>query len=437
MRIAQAALTLAILLARPAAADVLTEYLAKPQPRFSWRVAAQVEQDGGTIYELQVTSQVWHDIPWTHRLHVYRPSGVGPGASMLLYNGGDGPKPATTSFAMATARRVGAPVAYLYDVPNQPLLGGKNEDALVAETLVRAIQTGDLSWALLLPMVKSLTAAMDALQAFSRETWKTPLERFVISGRSKRGWASWLAGAAGDPRIAAIAPMVIDMLDIPRQMDHTRALFGHPSVMIRDYTGRGLIPIPADPMARKVWALVDPFSYLDRITVPKLVVNANDDPYWTLDALNLYWARLRGPAYLAYVPNAGHDLVEFSRFPPPPGATGDRSRADAVLAAFVRAVATGAPLPRLKWTHEANQRLIVTAEPPPRAARLWSARAPTMDFRQARWVGRPLGITGARTATAVRPPPDGFVAYWAELDYTIDGIDYALSTQLAVVGPAR
>ena len=121
--------------------------------------------------------------------------------------------------ALDLAKKMKAPVCFLFGIPNQPLFGGKKEDALIAETFVRYLDTKDPSWPLLFPMAKSLVKAMDALQAFAKQEWKVEVKKFVVAGASKRGWTTWLTGVA-DPRVKAIVPMVIDTLNMQKQLPH-------------------------------------------------------------------------------------------------------------------------------------------------------------------------------------------------------------------------
>src|SRR2546430_15062469 len=97
-------------------------------------------------------------------------------------------------------------------------------------------------------MVKGASWAMDAVQQLAEQRWGIPIERFTVSGASKRGWTSWLL-AAVEPRVASVAPMVIAMLNIPAQIDLQRKTFGGLSEEIRDYAD---IQLPERSEERRV-----------------------------------------------------------------------------------------------------------------------------------------------------------------------------------------
>jgi PhoPQ-activated pathogenicity-related protein len=160
-RLAALAVCVAATFAAPARAD-LAGYVAKPDPSFKWELTGKSASPLGTVYDLHLVSQTWHDITWEHGLQVFLPAGVKPTATVFLWNQGGKPSTTSAAFGLALAAKVKAPVAFLFGIPNQPLLGDKKEDALIAETFVRYLETQDDTWPLLFPMVKSLVRAMDA-----------------------------------------------------------------------------------------------------------------------------------------------------------------------------------------------------------------------------------------------------------------------------------
>src|SRR5919198_467462 len=229
----------ASLLPTPGWAD-LEQYVRKPETEFAWELKQKIEseQTGDRIYDLHFVSQTWQSSTWKHQLQIYQPRSVAPNSTMFLWVTGGSARPGHIALGLELSRKTGAPVAFLYNTPNQPLLEDNlREDDLIAETFVRYLKTRDESWPLLFPMVKSLVKAMDALEEFSKKEWKTPVKQFIVSGGSKRGWTSWLTAAA-DRRVKAIAPLVIDTLNMQKQLPYQLTSYGAYSAMIKDYTER-------------------------------------------------------------------------------------------------------------------------------------------------------------------------------------------------------
>ncbi|HYH66329.1 MAG TPA: PhoPQ-activated protein PqaA family protein [Urbifossiella sp.] len=427
----------------PAPPTALTDYVGREDKSFAWKLADKSVSDAGTVYTIDLVSQTWHDIKWEHKLQVFVPAGTTPQKTMMLWNQGGRPGPTSALLGLELAKRVGAPVAFLFGVPNQPLFEGKTEDALIAETFVRYLDTKDASWPLLFPMVKSVIRAMDALQAFAREHLGVELAGFVVTGASKRGWTSWLTAATGDPRVKAIAPLVIDTLNFPVQTRNQVAAFGRPSEMVRDYTNRGLIPIPNTPEATQLWQMVDPWVYRSRVRVPKLIINGTNDPYWPLDALNTYWDDLQGEKYLLYVPNAGHDLRETDK-------DGKKEllpqRAVNALSAFTKAQVFGKAMPKLTWKYtptEQGVHVSAAVEGTVKSQRAWFAYNDTRDFRKARWAeqvtqktegGARVEISGpVSTGMGFSSPSKGLRAVYLETEFEVDGVPCPLTTQLRIL----
>ena len=411
-----------VLMSAPLAAGDFRRYVTADDPAYRWEhIAHTSPQEGLIVHELRLISQVWQGITWQHRLRIIIPQASQdlPSLALLLVTG-TGAAEQEWREALFMARALRAPVAILSDIPNQPLFGGLVEDDLLAHTFVQFLTTQDATWPLLLPMVKAVVRAMDAMQAFLEHQRYTPIGGFLVSGASKRGWTAWLTPVV-DSRVKAIAPWVYDNLNLAPQLRHQRETWGQFSGQIAEYTERGLPQrlLAGESAAVELAAIVDPFSYRQHLTVPKLIILATNDRYWPLEALNVYYDALPGERYLLYVANTGHTLQ--------PG----RERAIAGLMALFQHTAGRRRLPTLHWDAKAEGdtlSLALTADRPPRSVRAWIATAPTRDFRDARWEAFEMQAEHDRYVHR-RPKRRGHItAIFGEVEYTADPEPFFLST---------
>jgi PhoPQ-activated pathogenicity-related protein len=301
-------------------------------------------------------------------------------------------------------------------VPNQPLVfrndGRKRtEDDLVARSMLECLKSGDQTWLAQLPMTKSAVRAMDAVQAALKENGLTNVEKFVVAGGSKRGWTTWLT-AAVDPRVVAIAPAVIDVVNVQKSMQNHHAAYGFWAQSLSDYEQQGLTAFVNSPFATMLFALVDPYSFRERLTMPKCVVNATGDQFFTPDSSKFYFDDLQGEKLLYYVPNADHSL--------------DGTDALDTLIAFYASVVEGLRRPKVTWAAQEDGTWAITADMPVRRALLWQSTNETArDFRVAT-IGRTFSsteltpdATGAIVATPPKSPERGWTAWFAQLEFDI------------------
>lgn len=423
------------LAAADASTDALARYVAAQDASYGWREVSTGRLGDVEYTELILTSQTWRGMLWKHQLILLRPSKIDASSQALLFvhggrwkpqyeQGYAGKLPRAAPMFARLAELSRAPVGVLLQVPYQPLFE-RTEDALIAYTFDRFLETGEADWPLLLPMVKSAARGMDAMQEFAQRRWDLPIKSFTVTGASKRGWTSWLT-AAVDPRVAAVAPMVIDMVNLPAQIKLQQATFSGLSEQVADYSAIDLPGRLDSDSGRDLLAMVDPYSYRTRYTQPKLIVLGTNDRYWPLDALSLYWKDLPEPKHVLYLPNQGHSVKSVDKL-------------IASVSAFHRYAASATPLPNLTWDFDTARNIAVKvqADRPPHDVRIWYANSPTRDFREAAWKSERCRRESERHLCKHAINASGYTAAFAEVQFRDpDQPQFSLSTTVCMASRA-
>ena len=414
-----------------ASETALDKYVAAPDPAFTWSVSKTLPAEGVTATLIDLTSQKWlteaevEQPVWKHWLVVVTPEKVTSDIGFLFISGGrnDRNPPATPSkWLVDAARDTGTVVAELRMVPNQPVVfkddptkKPRTEDDFIAYTWKHYLLTGDDKWPARLPMTKSAVRAMDTVTAFAASAagGGSKVSRFVVSGASKRGWTTW-ATAAVDTRVIAIAPAVIDLLNVEPSFIHHYRAYGAYSDAVKDYVEQGVMDWVGTPQFHALMKIEEPYWYRDRLTMPKLLVNAAGDQFFLPDSSQFYFDKLLGENHLRYVPNANHSL--------------DKSDALENLQAFYASVVKGTPRPEFKWTFEKDGAIKVVSKERPEAVTLWQATNPeARNFRldvigPAAYQSTVLTPSGPNTWVGRVPAPSkGWTAFFVELTFPSGG----------------
>ena len=404
----------------------LDRYVEAPDPTFHYQLEHTAAGRGYTQYVYDLTSQTWRsekdvDHPvWHHWLTVIIPDKVTKSTGFLYLTGGsitsaapDEPDPMVVAIATGT----GSVTAELRGIPNEPLVftgEGKprTEDAAIVYTwdkFLRGSRKDVETWPLRLPMTKAAVRAMDAITAIAKENHATT-DHFVVSGASKRGWTTWTT-AAVDKRVVAIAPLVIDTLNVEKALPHHYEAFGSWSPALQDYVDMKTFDWLGTPRMKELMDIEDPYSYLDRLTMPKYIVNSAGDQYFVPDSSQFYWKDLKGEKEIRYVPNTKHDLG------------GTKSDVRENVAAFYTSIVNNEPRPQVDWTFEKDGSIHMKCTTKPTEVRMWQANNPkTRDFRLdtigKAYVSTVLDDKGGGLYIAKIDNPDpGYTAFFIEATF--------------------
>jgi len=411
----------------------LQAYLHNSDKSFKWEVQDKMKGDGVMIYRVLYTSQIWREITWKHEMFIMVPDILKYNDALLFITGGhnDNTVPSTHKWDEDLAKALSGVaktnmtiVALVWQVPNQPLYGDLTEDALISYTLHNYLNDHDFTWPLLFPMTKSAIRGMDVVQQFAKKEIKRKVNQFVVSGASKRGWTTWLT-AANDKRVKAIGPMVIDVLNMPVNIDYQKVVWGDYSIEIEDYVKLGIAQQLGTPGGNDLTKMIDPYSYRKTLTMPKMIFMGTNDPYWPADAIKNYIDSIPGDNHICYTPNAAHDL-------------GDKKKAFATLSAFLGTTVTNGKYPICDYTvSESNGIVTLKIKTTPRLlvdAILWSADSKDQDFRDEKWSDKSLNAANkAEIKVDVKYPESGFKAFYVDLKYKATyGDDFTQSTRMFV-----
>ena len=415
------------LVAEPAGLDLtaLDRYVAAPDSNYRYELSQTITGDDYVTFIVNMTSQKYLtkkevNLPvWEHVMTITVPKKVTSKVGYLFVTGGEKGDPlrdAAPTWNIDMARLTGTVVTTLYMVPNQPLVftndanTSRIEDSIVAYTWDKYLRSGDEKWPLRLPMTKAVVRAMDTVSNLTASETGGGIEvqKFVVAGASKRGWATWTT-AAVDKRVIAIVPIVIDVLNLEPSFKHHFEVYGKFAAAVDDYSELGIMQWIDTPEYRALMKLVEPYEYRDRLMLPKYIVSATGDQFFLPDSWQFYWSGLIGEKHMRYVANADHSLA-------------DTDALNSVMA-WYHAIVNNVPVPRYSWDVAKDGTISVLTLDNPLSVTLWVAHNPNARNFMQNVIGNAYKPTPLKEVEpgryTVKPevPHKGHIAYFVEMTY--------------------
>ena len=171
-------------------------------------------------------------------------------------------------------------------------------------------------------MVRAAIRSTDAMSQFMEQEFGFAVERFIFTGKSKRGWTSWLSGAIAPEKVRAIVPCVWDGINLQEVFQNQWQSFKGWSWTIVDYVENNITSQLGSPDTFELQNMIDPYFYRTRLTMPKLVITGLMDEFQMTDDEQHWWDGMpSGPTgqglsdgnskWLLKLPNANHGTTNI------------------------------------------------------------------------------------------------------------------------------
>ena len=448
--------------------NVLSCFMSTPSSKSeSWKLKQKLVLPYITLYGYQLQSQFWPEksqssggVIWKHRMIVVVPHHIKNDEAILYSDGGENRSAKSLSLSVNSLKfpkwkeilnylsylkildlpiKYGSVLGIMLDNPNQYIAFDdgvpRREDGLVAYSWNKYLDdpANNAFWPVHLPMAKAEIKAMDLIQSEAKKRGYRQPQHFIVSGASKRGWSAWLTSLA-DSRVNGLIPIVIDVFNMKKNLEHIYNNYGDWPEAFHDYVDQGVVTRFDSDVFKKLAKVEDPVSYINlpeykqRLSIPKLILSASDDQFFPPDSLAEYLGLLPGENTVRMIPNQSHQ-VNFSE--------AIKSVVD-YYGFFLNHIAA----PKITWKNDNQNRdvVITTHFIPQGNVIMWQADNPkNRDFRfsttSIKYSSKNVtGDCDQATDTCTYTFPDfngqGFTSRFLEFQYRKDG------HQMKVTSPA-
>ena len=302
----------------------MSDYIESTKNEFSYDIQEVIYEEDWTGYHIKMISGEWLDskkvdqVEWWHYVDIIIPKQTTSSTGIMFIDGGEKSEDyfRLDAQSIRNAIKTEAVIVNVSNIPFQPLnfLSSEQdsfeEDDLIAFAWNKFLKQGakqkDVEWLPRFPMTRAIGRAMDLAQEIVLQN-DIIVKDFVVSGASKRGWTAWTT-AAVDSRVKAVVPMVIDMLNLVPSFENHYRSYGEFSPAVQEYVNYNIQDWLGTEEFKVLMSYIEPFSFIDKFTMPKYIINAGSDEFFSTDSWRFYYDKLPGEKIIRYVPNKNHSL---------------------------------------------------------------------------------------------------------------------------------
>jgi PhoPQ-activated pathogenicity-related protein len=359
--------------------------------------------------DLTFTSFEWAGEKWRHPCMVLLPDRAVPeyrGAAVIIAGNGSDPDGVPFRYAEAAAL-MGVPALAIIGANPGPHYGGKNEGAVMAVMQSKFMATGDPHWIGYAALGKVIIRAITAMQAVPG----VEATRFVVTGGSKRGIASWVAAGADD-RIIGAYPEAWNLANFEASLrleaERLGLDYGKDSGAPGTESPRQRLAMLDTSRGREYQSYLDPYLWRDRIANKRILFTVGtNDPLFPTPIDRVFLPEMPKSTRVLFIPNYGHGHATERNF--------------AGWRMWLAHVFADRPVPEaaVSWRAQGD-RLEVTASVrssnPVKAVTAWRARDAKGAYLHSKWEPTPL-VKGKGGYTATLAAPAGqFTVFFVDVE---------------------
>ena len=304
--------------------DSMKDYIESTKSEFSYEIEDIIYEEEWTGFHIKMISGEWLDkkkvdnVEWSHYVDIVIPNDTETDTGIMFIDSGvtDDKYFRLDSISIGYALKTKSIIVNIHNITFQPVnfLDSEQEsfveDDLIAYSWNQFLEGGakkkDIEWLPRLPMTRAVVRSMDLAQEIALQNNKQ-LSEFVVSGASKRGWTAWTT-AAVDDRVVGVVPIVIDMLNLVPSFENHYRSYGEFSPAVQDYVNYNIQDWMGTDEFKELMGYVEPYSFIDKFTMPKYIINAGSDEFFSTDSWRFYYDELADNKLIRYIPNTNHSL---------------------------------------------------------------------------------------------------------------------------------
>lgn len=409
---------LMILFAVMVSADALTDYVNKDDGAYSFKISkTQLSADMQvSVTSVDFASQTWNNSKLNHKAQIFYPLNalVTDTALVIAANGESNDDWVQT--ASYISKYMLSPVVVIYLNPTDES-SNNLYIKYVSDLYADAENSGNVPLKFI--DAKTIIKGMDAIAEVTHNEFDRTIESFVLAGSENCADSVYLAAATGDKRISGIIPVNCDLNKI-KCLEHQFDCYKVFSPTVTEKNTDKLYNEKSNEKIQTYFAKTDPYTYLNSIKCPVLVITGTNNPSSVIDNAKYYYKDIKNEKYFWLKMNGSSEIC-FTENTMKTSNISDINSTLTIVNCFFYHITKAAVMEKVNFvTEKTGNGYTITADgncADVQQAYIYETDSEYLDFRNTFWSKTTLTFKNNTYTFSSNMPKDGHRCIIMELVY--------------------